>query len=401
MGKYPHGWETATLGELCNPNTGLQTGPFGSQLHASDYTEIGVPVVMPKDIVNYRVSTSDIARIPETTALELSRHRLLPGDIVFARRGDIGRCALITRNEQGWLCGTGCLRSRIDNKAALPEYLIFYLDTPEVKTWLETNAVGQTMLNLNTSILAELPICLPPLPEQRKIAAILSTWDEAITLTEQLIAALTRRKQALMQLLLTGAVRFPEFEGEWQEVELADIAEVIMGQSPPSEGYNSDGVGLPLIQGNADIKARKTAPRSFTSIITKRCQIDDTILSVRAPVGEVARSLYEACIGRGVAAIRATKSNPDFLYQLMVFTEQAWQQFAQGSTFTAVNSTDIKAFALEVPTLVEEQVQIADLLNVCDVEIEHLEGLRDYLHMQKRGLMQQLLTGAVRVRVGE
>lgn len=223
MNKYPHDWSETTLGDICDPKTGLQTGPFGSQLHASDYTENGIPVVMPRDIINSRVSTAEIARVPGEIAERLSRHRLLSGDIVFGRRGDIGRCALITGVEEGWLCGTGCLRTRVRQSDVLSEFLIFYLDLSSTKMWLETNAVGQTMLNLNTSILSELPIVIPPLPEQRKIAAILSTWDEAITLTSALIAALQRRKGALMQLLLTGQVRFPEFEGEWEDSRLGEL----------------------------------------------------------------------------------------------------------------------------------------------------------------------------------
>lgn len=364
MRRLPEGWHLVRLGEISDVKGGKRL-PKGIPLVSHN---TGFPYIRVSDMNENGIVLSDIHYVPADVAPRIKSYRVKAGDlylvVVGATIGKVGRVpfelnnANLTENAD-----------KITNIKADSEFLLNVLRSQIVQSTIEKLKTQNAQPKLALERLRNFQIPLPPLPEQRKIAAILSTWDEAITLTGQLIAALTRRKKALMQLLLTGAVRFPEFDGEWEEVELSDIAEVIMGQSPPSEGYNSEGVGLPLIQGNADIKARKTAPRSFTSIITKQCQIDDTILSVRAPVGEVARSLQEACIGRGVAAIRATKSNPDFLYQLMVFTEQAWQEFAQGSTFTAINSTDIKAFALEVPILVDEQVQIAYLLNLCDMEL--------------------------------
>ncbi len=102
---------TRSLGDICDEVNGtVRTGPFGSQLHESDYVDEGIPVVMPKNIVEGKVSTTDIAKIREKDADRLSQHQLRAGDIVYGRRGDIGRRALITKREDGWLCGTGCLR---------------------------------------------------------------------------------------------------------------------------------------------------------------------------------------------------------------------------------------------------------------------------------------------------
>src|SRR5579885_693443 len=115
--------ERRTLGEVCDQVGGIiQTGPFGSQLHQSDYVSQGVPVVMPKDIIDGRVSDKEIARISEEDANRLSRHRLQSGDIVYGRRGDIGRQALITERESGWLCGTGCLRISLGNTVIDPVF---------------------------------------------------------------------------------------------------------------------------------------------------------------------------------------------------------------------------------------------------------------------------------------
>jgi len=200
-----------------------------------------------------------------------------------------------------------------------------------------------------------------------------------------------------MQKLLSGEVRFDGFSGEWEEVRLGDIAKVIMGQSPNSNSYNEEGKGIPLIQGNADCKDRKTVPRIYTTEKTKECKIGDIIMTVRAPVGAISRSLHNACIGRGVCAIRINKNN-DFLYQYLLMYEQKWKKYSQGSTFTAVNSSDIKSLKIKLPPL-QEQQKIAQVLSSADKEIELLKNELESLKEQKKGLMQRLLSGEVRVEV--
>jgi type I restriction enzyme S subunit len=239
---------------------------------------------------------------------------------------------------------------------------------------------------------------LPPLAEQRKIAEILSTWDEAIAKTEALIAALEQRKKGLMQRLLTGQVRFPGFTDPWREVRLQKIAKITMGQSPSSSAYNNQGIGLPLIQGNADILNRKTNPKIHTSEITKECFENDIIVSVRAPVGEIALATVHGCIGRGVCAIQATNCDNSFLYQLLIYNEKLWLKYAQGSTFTAINSTDIRNMSFKIPKTSHEQEAIARILNYCDNEIILVKERLNKLKKQKKGLMQRLLTGEVRVQ---
>lgn len=172
-------WDAATLGDVCDPDAGLQTGPFGSQLHADDYVALGIPSIMPQDLVDGRVDERQVARINEEDARRLSRYRVQAGDIVYSRRGDISRRAQITKREEGWLCGTGCLRVRVGDDLD-SEYLFRYLGHPAVHNWLERHAVGATMPNLNTKILAALPVAVPPRDEQRRIAQILGSLDDKI-----------------------------------------------------------------------------------------------------------------------------------------------------------------------------------------------------------------------------
>lgn len=167
---------------------GIQTGPFGSQLHAEDYTPNGVGVVMPQDIGDNEVVQSRIARIPEPMAQQLERHRLIPGDIVYSRRGDVTRRAFIRESDSQLLCGTGCLRVRIDPQKADARCVAYALGTPAAKEWLRRHAVGATMPNLNTSILGSLPLSLPEKGEQEAIAEVLGALDDKIAANRRSLA---------------------------------------------------------------------------------------------------------------------------------------------------------------------------------------------------------------------
>ena len=287
-------------------------------------------------------------------------------------------------------------------KPGFDSTFLYYLTlSPTFRGRGEMNMQGSAgQKRVPTDFLRSYRFPCPPLPEQRKIAEILGTWDEAIALTEQLIATKQQLKKGLMRQLLTGKRRFKEFEGQaWRETHIEEIAEVIMGQSPSSAHYNHEGNGLPLIQGNADIANRRTRPRAYSTEITKCCRTGDIILSVRAPVGDIALSVHEACIGRGVCAIRSRLVDAGFLYQLLVSLEGAWRRYAQGSTFTAINSKDIRRLNVVVPESTEEQRKIAAVLQACDEEMGLLAHKLEAMQRQKKGLMQQLLTGRVRVKI--
>ena len=400
----PKGWKLTSLGEICNGN--LQTGPFGSQLHAHEYVPVGIPVLMPKDLIGCRAKLADAAKINQKKAQELKKHFLKTGDLLFSRRGDVARFALIDEESEGSICGTGCLKARPSDKHS-SAFLAYFLQKDSIRKWLEQNAVGQTMPNMNTEILNELPLmAASSKQEEDRIAQILSTWYNAISVTEKLLTNSQLQKKALIQQLLTGKKRLlnengGRFIGEWCTCTLSEVAHIIMGSSPKSEAYNDNGLGLPLIQGNADIKCRVSCPRVYTSDITKECSPGDILLSVRAPVGTVALSQHKACIGRGISAIKSKrKMSQSFLYQWFLWFEPKWCYLSQGSTFESINSDDIKTLKLSVPNF-EEQQKIATVLSAADDEIATLEKKLACLKDEKKALMQQLLTGKRRVKIDE
>ena len=192
------GWCETTLGEVCDQVGGIiQTGPFGSQLHESDYSTEGIPVVMPKNIIEGRIATESVARVSPEHVERLSRHKLRSGDIVYGRRGDIGRQALIRPEQDGWMCGTGCLRLSFGESVLNPLYLHYYLRQDDVVSWITNQAVGATMPNLNTGILRTVPVRFPPLPVQRRIAGILSAYDELVENNQRRIKILEEMARSL------------------------------------------------------------------------------------------------------------------------------------------------------------------------------------------------------------
>ena len=186
------------------------------------------------------------------------------------------------------------------------------------------------------------------------------------------------------------------FSGKWSDKSLSDLAVVTMGQSPSSVFYNSRGEGSPLIQGNADIKDRKTIERVWTTQGNKRCNLGDLILTVRAPVGSVAVASKNACIGRGVCGLKPI-GDSSFLFHALVHAEDRWQALEQGSTFTAANSDQVGKFPLRVPDNENEQRAIAKVLSDVDGLINALDALIAKKRAIKQATMQQLLTGKTRL----
>ena len=197
-------WLGCTIGELCDAGVvELQTGPFGTQLHAHDYVEDGVPVVPTEAIRNRQIDHSVLPKISPGKAEELARHRLEPGDILFARRGvqATGHIGCVREAEDGFLCGTGAIRLRVRRAGSSvnPDFLSHVLANPASVEWFKFHAIGATMPNLNEGIIRSFPLQIPPLPEQRAIAHILGTLDDKIELNRRMNETLEAVARALFK----------------------------------------------------------------------------------------------------------------------------------------------------------------------------------------------------------
>ena len=182
-------------------------------------------------------------------------------------------------------------------------------------------------------------------------------------------------------------LRFPGFTGEWEQRKLCEVAEITMGQSPSSKNYTDNPEDFILVQGNADLKNGAVVPRLWTKEVTKTAEANSIILTVRAPVGEVAISGYDVVLGRGVAGIKGN----DFLYYVLLCLKEFhyWEKLSSGSTFDSINSNDIKEILINMPDEKEQEVITSQLKNIDNLIILHLHKLEN-LKLKKKALLQKL-----------
>lgn len=182
-------------------------------------------------------------------------------------------------------------------------------------------------------------------------------------------------------------LRFPGFTEDWEQRKLSDITEVVMGQSPSSKNYTDNPNDNILVQGNADLKDGKVVPRLWTKEITKTIDKDGIILTVRAPVGDVAKTDYKVVLGRGVAGIKGN----DYIYQFLqkLQNNRYWVSLSSGSTFESINSNDIKDLIIDIPSI-EEQTKISMLLNNVNSVITLHQRKLEHLNLKKKALLQKL-----------
>ena len=205
LGEIPAHWKVV---QLKFASISLQTGPFGSQLHSEDYVTGGTPVVNPSHLVDGRIHADGRVSVDEATADRLTMHRLSLGDIVFARRGEMGRCGVVEAANVGWLCGTGSLRARLRKDSVVPYYLALVFAETGISDMLVVQSVGSTMDNLNTEILGGCHVPIPPLEEQRIIVDQVDRetvkLDAIRTATRRTITLLKERRAALIAETVTG-----------------------------------------------------------------------------------------------------------------------------------------------------------------------------------------------------
>ena len=233
-----------TLGDLVESGEGfIQTGPFGSQLHAHDYVESGVPVVMPQQLGDNEISEYGMAQIKERDRDRLIRHVMRAGDIVFSRRGDVTRRAYITGKEDGWLCGTGCLLLRLNHPQCDNRYLVRFLGLHETRSYLTQYAIGATMPNLNQRILASVPVVLPPKEHQERIIGVISAYDDLIENNRRRIQLLEQAARLLYKEWFVH-LRFPGHEHVmvkdgvpegWERKKIAEVCETVGGGTPSTK----------------------------------------------------------------------------------------------------------------------------------------------------------------------
>jgi len=199
-GQFSAAMSVARLDDLCEKDGGVQTGPFGSQLHQEDYVPVGTPIITVEHLGENRILQENLPRITNEDRDRLSRYQMRQGDIIFSRVGSVDRRALVRTNEDGWLFSGRCLRVRPDPKKIDPAYLSYFFGLSTFKAHIRSIAVGATMPSINTQILSGVPIVYPQdIDAQRAIAHILGTLDDKIELNRRMNETLEAMARAIFK----------------------------------------------------------------------------------------------------------------------------------------------------------------------------------------------------------
>ena len=416
------GLVTRTLGEICDEVGGIiRTGPFGSQLHQSDYQDEGLPVIMPKDIVDGRVSVEGITRIGDKDIARLSQHRLQKGNIVYGRRGDIGRRALITEREAGWLCGTGCLRVSLGESVLDPTFLYYYLGESKVIAWIYNQAIGATMPNLNTSIIRRIPITYPPLPTQRKIAGILSAYDRLIENNTRRIEILEEMARSIYREWFVK-FRFPGHEQVqmvdselglipegWEVKPLSDVCSRITDGSHWSPKTVDQGYPMASVKdmhnwGFHIEQCRKISPEDYENLVKNHCKPfkNDVLI---AKDGSYLKHIFviekelDMVILSSIALLRPNEkiiSHILSLYLLEPSIKSRMAGYVSGVAIPRIILKDFRKFLIVVPPI-DFQKKFFSLAEPMIINSYRLINKNDNLRQTRDLLLPRLISGEIDV----
>jgi type I restriction enzyme S subunit len=264
-------WKETTLGELIKCGCAdLQTGPFGTMLSASEYCDIGIPVIAVQDIGNNALRHGKLVYVNEETANRLKKYQVKKGDIIFGRKGAVDKRALIKEEESGWIQGSDCIRLRLDNTIDY-KFVSYQFGTDKYKEWMMQFSTGATMPSLNQEILRLLPLLLPTLPEQKAIATVLSSLDDKIDLLHRQNKTLEAMAETLFRQWF-----IEEAEDNWEEICLGEYFPIVTGKKDAnystvdgeypfftcsqsvlkSPNYSFDGSAI-LLAGNGDFSIKR------------------------------------------------------------------------------------------------------------------------------------------------
>ena len=311
------------------------------------------------------------------------------------------------------------VKSVTANSLLLPLFLLYWFLANENKLLHMVTGTGIGAGKLDTNELLSLRIALPPLPEQKKIAKILSTWDQAIEVTEKLIANSQQQKKSLMQQLLTGKKRLPGFSGEWEEVELGNLVKYSKGFTYKSSDYSDSSSKYGFFTLKSIEKGggfNKNGLKYLTREVDKKFEVKpgDIIFAITditrnaevvgAPVLVPNLNLRFSAISMDMIRldIIADVSKEYLFYALKLRDSRCFMRArASGSTVLHLDVKGSKKLKLKIPDTLEEQQKIASVLSAADKEIETLQQKLKCLKLEKKALMQQLLTGKRRVKIDE
>lgn len=420
------GWPIITLGEVASEIT---VGHVGSM--ANEYVSEGIPFLRSLNIEPYRISLQDLKFISPDFHKRLKKSALKPGDVVIVRTGKPGVCSVIP----DWLSDANCSDLVIVRCGSeiRPRYLAYWANSL-ASHHIGSNLVGAVQQHFNVGAARQMPILLPLIEEQDRILSVLGTMDDKIELNRRINETLEAMAQAIFRdwfvdfgpvqrkaagetdavAMMGGltpdparaaqlAALFPDAFGDdglplgWQATQFGSEFDLTMGQSPPGDTYNDTKDGLPFFQGRTDFGFRYPENRKYCSAPSRVANADDTLISVRAPVGDLNMAWEKCCIGRGVAAARHKSGSVSFTFYSLRALQPELQLYEHtGTVFGAINRKQFEKLPVVRPdlALITEFERIVgpmdQKIRQATLELRSLAETREYL-------LPRLMSGTVRV----
>jgi type I restriction enzyme S subunit len=339
-------WQLAKLKEICEEIT---VGFVGSM--AKEYVSDGIPMLRSKNIEPFRLNLDDLKFITPQFHRKIKKSALTPGDVVVVRTGYPGTACVIPPSLPVANCADLVIFR--PSKALDSYFLASVFNSAWGKETVLGRLVGVAQQHFNVTVAKEMVISLPSLGTQRRIAAVLSAYDDLIENNTQRIAALEAAAQALYREWFVE-FRFPGNESvAWVESELGPLpagweittlgkaCEITMGQSPSSDYYNDRKEGLPFHQGVTDFGVLFPTHRKYCTFPGRFAEIGDVLFSVRAPVGRINVADTKMIIGRGLSAIRNRQGQQAFTLCQLKERFQEEDVIGGGTIFKSVTKTDM------------------------------------------------------------
>lgn len=400
-GTIPDDWKVVKVQSVAD----VKTGPFGSTLHADDYVLDGTPIITVEHLGEQGITRQNLPLVSNEDTKRLKSYVLKSGDIAFSRVGSVDRNAYVTDAEEGWLFSGRILRLRPTASDVDSRYLGYYFKLDETKNRIRNVAVGQTMASLNTKIMKNFSVALPPtVNEQTAIATALSDIDALIDGLRRLIAKKKNIRQGTMQELLTGKRRLPGVEGEWEEYVLGNECKFIGGGTPSTKNESYWNGCIPWVS-SSDLTENNIFKLTETRFITEdavsetatqMCPPNSILIVTRVGIGKVAICTHEVCTSQDFTNLYTEKHNPIFLtYRLLTIMKELAAK-AQGTSIKGITVDDVKSIRLLMPNM-DEQVAISELISDMDKDISSLESKLQKYENIKSGMMDKLLTGQIRL----
>ena len=381
-------WEQRKLGEIGNTFTGL------SGKTKEDFGHGDAKFVTYMNVFSNPIAASDKT---ESVEIDHKQNEVQYGDIFFTTSSEtpeeVGMSSVWLENKENVYLNSFCFGYRPTEKNN-PYYMAYMLRANNFRSKMILLAQGISRYNISKNSAMDIEIQVPKYDEQKSIGKIFYEIDNLITLHQRKYEKLKNIKQSLLEKMFPKngmkipEIRFKGFTDDWEQRKFDEITKITMGQSPKSNNYTNNPNDCLLIQGNADLDSGRVVPRIWTTEITKKSYPNDIIFTVRAPVGEVARSSYFSTIGRGVCAFKGN----EFLYQELVRKNEIkfWEKLSSGSTFDSINSEQLKNIYINMPKEILEQDKIGKILGKLDNIITLHQRKYEKLKNIKQALLDKM-----------